>query len=117
MSINLRKLRYEQKLSQEEMSYILDVSQKTISNYESGKAKLSIEQLVKIKEEFGEEVYKKMIDESFIINIAVMDNDVHQINFQNEKFITSLEKLIIEKDEINILLRAKIGFLEKELNL
>lgn len=47
---HLKKIREEKKMSQQEVADLIGISQKTLSNMESGKTIPNIFQLVKIKE-------------------------------------------------------------------
>lgn len=55
---HLKKARESQRMSQQEVAELLGISQKTLSNMESGKAKPSVIQLAKIGEIYGLDILK-----------------------------------------------------------
>ena len=53
---NIKRLRLQQELTQDELAERLFVTRQTVSNYETGKSKPDVEMLVKISEVFGVDV-------------------------------------------------------------
>ncbi|WP_087941531.1 helix-turn-helix domain-containing protein [Algoriphagus faecimaris] len=54
----LKKAREDRKLSQQEVAHLLDVSQKTLSNFESGKTVPNILQIAKLGVIYGLDMIK-----------------------------------------------------------
>ncbi|WP_194867088.1 helix-turn-helix transcriptional regulator [Pseudoalteromonas sp. PPB1] len=55
LQCNLRQLRYKNKLSQAQLAAKLNVDQSTISNFESGRSVMTIEQVYELYLMFGED--------------------------------------------------------------
>lgn len=64
----LRQARLDKKLSQAEVAYHLDISQKTLSNIESDKSDPAIEQLAKMSELYEIDILKLLQQEGLTFN-------------------------------------------------
>lgn len=114
----LKKLREQKRYSQKEMANILGISQKTYSNIESDKSKITIEQLA---------VLSKKLDFDFIdflqehgVNFNQSYNNFSdnssgvQINTFPEKLVKQMELRLQEKDEFIRLLKEQLEFYKNQ---
>jgi transcriptional regulator with XRE-family HTH domain len=115
----LRKLRVNKGYSQEYMAETLQISQKTYSNMENDKSSISIENLIKIAEEFNVDLLELLSDGKVIVqyntandsstfNGVVNNNISEELIIQLKERIEDLKVIIGEKS-------TKISQLEKLL--
>lgn len=103
----LKYLREEKNMLQEDLAKVLDVSQKTISNYETGERDMSTEALTKLAEYFNVSI-DYLLGKSDIRNpenieidtdklyIGLSAKDYENITDKQKEQITELAKLILK---------------------
>lgn len=103
----LKYLREEKSMLQEDLAKVLEVSQKTISNYETGERDMSTETLTKLSEYFNVSI-DYLLGKSNIRNpekveidtnklyIGLSTNDYENITDKQKEQITELAKLILK---------------------
>ncbi len=112
----LRVLREKKRFSQEEVSHLLDISQKTYSNIENDKTVPSMVQLAKLSEILEFDLLDILKEQGVTFNqnnSEFNDNSgSYIVNNFSEKLIKQYEVIIKEKDRIIALLEDKIKNLE-----
>lgn len=82
---NLREIRKEKNITQIRLSIAAEVSQETISAYESGKALPSVDTLIKISKFLNVSIdYLLDITDNPLINIKKDDSDNELLNYFNQ---------------------------------
>ncbi len=124
----LKKLRKNEKLTQEEISGLLDVDRSNVANYEAGKRLPPIESLIKIASHFkvsldylilGKDVKNKEViisqnqvyNDLMAENTALMENEMKLISLLQEKEeeINILKEYTESLKKYNILLESKLN--------
>lgn len=109
----MRILRESNDYSQEYVANVLNINQKTYSNLESGKTKITLERLSKLAKLYGISVEVFLKDELPMIDfnlVKLISFPNHQTNFMESAIRDPfLEKIIKEQNE-------KINLLERELH-
>lgn len=113
----LKRLREDKRYSQQEIANLLDISQKTYSNFESDKSKPSITQLVKLSEYLEFDLLEVLKEQGLVLNqkhnnFNDNSNGIVLNNNDSNKLILQLETRIKDLQEINQLLKDKIHLLE-----
>ena len=112
----LRILREKKRFSQEEVSHLLNISQKTYSNIENDKTVPSMVQLAKLSEILEFDLLDILKEQGVTFNqnnSEFNDNSgSYIVNNFSEKLIKQYEVIIKEKDRIIALLEDKIKNLE-----
>ena len=105
----LKYLREEKNMLQEDLAKVLEVSQKTISNYETGERDMSTETLTKLSEYFNVSI-DYLLGKSDIRNpktsfrddelhIALSKEDKGYISNELKNKITEYAKFVIEQEK------------------
>lgn len=93
---NLKRIRKEKNLSQEEVGEIMTVSRQSVSKYEQGKTYPEIEKLMLLSKEFNITIDGLISD--YELNAVDEDNKSHEkeekTNTENDDFMSSLERSI-----------------------
>jgi transcriptional regulator with XRE-family HTH domain len=121
---NLRKLRLNSNLTQENMADIMDIEHSAYNRLENGKLKLKMEHIPKIAKAFSkkeDDILKELM--GWAVNTSNHDNAQNNqnlvINVQDKDFITSLiiekDNLIKEKAKVIELLEEKLSGMNKDL--
>lgn len=109
----LKRIREEKKISQEEISYHLEISQKTYSNIEADKTTPSIIQLSKLAELLEIDILELLKEQGIIFNQSnnefKNDNGSYIINNLSKKLIEQYESRIKIKQELISFLKEKIA--------
>lgn len=84
-STNLRKLRNENNLSQEELAEILDVSRQSISKYEQGKAYPEIDRLIILSEKFSVSIDSLLSNRKDVDETSTQENALTMSDSTNKK--------------------------------
>lgn len=112
----LKQIREEKKISQQEVAYHLNISQKTYSNIEANKSSLSIIQLFKLGTflDFNimEFLKEQQLDFNKVNNLTHKENN----NTFSKKLLEQYEYRIIEKEQLIVLLKEKITSLQIKPN-
>ncbi len=113
----LRILREKKRFSQEEISHLLNISQKTYSNIENDKTVPSMVQLAKLSEILEFDLLDILKEQGITFNqnnSEFNDNSgSYIVNNFSEKLVKQYETIIKEKDRIIALLEDKIRNIEK----
>jgi len=114
----LKQIRENKKLSQQELADYLNISQKTYSNFESNKSLPSLPQLAQLSEllDFSLESLLQEQGITFNQNNSEFKENSFGCTIYNtpEKLIQQYELRLQEKSEIIQLLKDKITYLEGE---
>ncbi len=113
----LKRIREEKRYSQQEIAAILQVSQKTYSNMESDKSKPTIEQLSTLSTFLDFNLLELLQEQGIVFNQNnnFTDNSTGVVvNNLPENLMAQFEARLQEKEEIIILLKEKISWLEKK---
>ncbi|SFO16712.1 DNA-binding transcriptional regulator, XRE-family HTH domain [Algoriphagus ornithinivorans] len=94
---HLKKIREEKKMSQQEVADLIGISQKTLSNMESGKTIPNIFQLVKIKEIYNVDLLEILEKERiYLTNPPPRQISLNQ-NIEEIKFETTILNVTLDK--------------------
>lgn len=96
---NLKKLRTEKKLSQEQLAEKLNISRQAISKWESGKAYPDIDNLILLRDIFNVSLDELMVNEK--INKEKSINQTNHINSDNKGNYNEEDD---EEDSVNLML-------------
>lgn len=113
----IRQYRDVKKMSQEELAFSLETSQKTISNWETDRGFPTFEQLAALEKILDADILSWFEESGIIFNQKINNGDNAQIiNKDSEKLIEQYEKRIAEKDAIidekNILIKEQKDMLQ-----
>lgn len=106
----LRRIRENKKLSQQEIADFLDIPQRSYSNMESGRSKISCEHLSKLSEFLDFDLFDKLQKQCFVLQqkrTLAQNKDIINNNYF-EKLIIQHEARINELLEMNTMLKEKI---------
>ena len=90
---HLRKKRHEKRLSQQEVANLINVSQKTYSNFESDNSKPPTAQLVQLR---------KLLEYDFLKLLQEKESDFAQSIIEKENNETNLTDMLITQYKIQI---------------
>ena len=111
----LKKIREQKRFSQKEIADFLNILQKTYSNIESDRSKISIEQLSKLSEFLDFDLLEFLQEQGLVINQknekGVNNGIVH--NTISEKLLQQYEARIVELKEIIQLLKNELKYYKK----
>ncbi len=88
----IRKIREAKDLKQEDMAYVLEISQKTYSKIETGATKLSVERLIEIANLLE-------VDVAELLKFTVTEVHTESVDNFNEKRIKQLEEAVVSLRE------------------
>ncbi len=90
----IKQLRKEKKLTQEELGKIIGVKKGAISYYESGKTKISVEDLAKLSNEFNKSMDYFVGHDYYVIGDETDGYGNNKINMSNEeiRFIKAIRR-------------------------
>ncbi|QQV02323.1 MULTISPECIES: helix-turn-helix domain-containing protein [Chryseobacterium] len=113
LGTKLRELRHEKKLSQTQVAVELDVSQTAYGKWESDQTKPGIDNLLKISEFYGTDIYdlldNKERNNNFINSYdnSNVNNEISTVNYYvSDKLVEQYEARLREKDEQIALLKS-----------
>ncbi|MEE4000276.1 helix-turn-helix domain-containing protein [Tenacibaculum sp. FZY0031] len=112
----LKKIREEKNISQQKVADYLDIPQRTYSNMESGKSKISCQHLYKLSSYFGFDLVEKLQTQCFILRqgkLPIQKKDIKTKDYY-EKLIANYEKSIKQRDEMISSLIDRLKYLEKK---
>lgn len=121
----LKKLRRKKRLTQEEISGLLDMDRSNVANYEAGKRLPPVDSLIKIASYFnvsidylilGKEVRRnkanqsEMYGELMAENTALMENEMklNSLLLEKEEEIRILKEYVDSCKKYNLLLESKL---------
>lgn len=116
IGIKLKQIRENKRFSQQEISNLLDISQKTYSNIESDKSKPTLPQLSKLSEFLDFDLLELLQEQGITFNqknTKGSNNGIVHNNFPlelKEQYLAQIKNL----QEINNLLKDKINYLENK---
>ncbi len=115
LGARLKRIREDKRLSQQEIADFLDISQKTYSNIESDKSKISLEHLSKLSKLLEFNILELLQEQGIDFNFKDEKEDETPCIKYNSiiKELIIQEQLIKGKDVIISLLREKIAWLKK----
>lgn len=113
---HLKQLREEKKISQEELSILLNTSQKTISNWESDKGFPKITQLLILGEVLHMDILLWVKKREIALNTKIKCSFRTETEKNIEKLIEQYEKRIKEKDHLIFEQRKLIKILLEKTN-
>ena len=93
---NLKKLRKEYNLSQEQLAEKLNISRQAISKWESGKAYLDIDNLILLRD-----IFNTTIDDLVLREDKVYDNKI-EVKYSNTDEINYCKENTTEKDYLSV---------------
>lgn len=93
---NLKKLRKEYNLSQEQLAEKLNISRQAISKWESGKAYPDIDNLILLRD-----IFNTTIDDLVLREDKVYDNKI-EVNYSNTDEINYCKENNTEKDDLSV---------------
>lgn len=111
----MAELRKQKGISQDDLATDLNISQSSISNYESGNTTPDTETLKKIADYFQVPVSYLFSDDKFIFHTENNNggNSGYMVNSTfctvSEKLINMLELRLAEKDELIVYLKAELA--------
>ncbi|MGX4598106.1 helix-turn-helix domain-containing protein [Faecalimicrobium sp. JNUCC 81] len=95
LSENLKKLRREKKLSQEQLAKMINVSRQAVSKWESGKTYPDIDNLILLRD-----IFNVTLDDLIINESKIKDEETIEINdLPNNNYIELDEN---EEDELSV---------------
>lgn len=89
----IRKIRETKELKQEDMAYVLEISQKAYSKIETGATKLSVERLIEIANLLE-------VDVTELLKFTATEVQTESTDNFNEKRIKQLEEAVVSLREI-----------------
>ena len=93
---NLKKLRKEYNLSQEQLAEKLNISRQAISKWESGKAYPDIDNLILLRD-----IFNTTIDDLVLREDKVYDNKI-EVNYSNTDEINYCKENNTKKDDLSV---------------
>ncbi len=118
LGVRLKQARESKRFSQQEIAHLLHISQKTLSNIESGKSKPTIEQLSKISEIYEIDILELLSKEGITFNQHKQSggkNDIIHPHPYLEKLMESYEKRLEEQAQLILVLKEEIKTLKRDL--